>query len=162
MKTRSGLIALLVFAFDRWTKHLVETRLAPYGSYVVIPGFFDIVRSENTGVAFGLFTNAESQYKVALLIIFSIGALAMLAWLLWRNRGSEPYSQLAIALIFGGALGNVFDRIRFGSVTDFLDFYAGSYHWYTFNVADTSISIGAGLLLLGMLRKSAVERKAHA
>lgn len=167
MNMRSGLIALFVFALDRWTKHLVETRLAPYESHVVIPGFFDIVRSENTGVAFGLFTNAESQYKVALLIVFSIGALLMLAWLLWRNRADsqsrrEPYSDLAIALIFGGALGNVFDRIRFGSVTDFLDFYAGSYHWYTFNVADTSISIGAGLLLLGMLRKSALERKAHA
>ena len=159
---RSGLIAVLVFALDRWSKHLVETRLAPYESHVVIPGFFDIVRSQNTGVAFGLFTNAESQYKVALLIIFSIGALVMLAWLLWRNRSGEAYSDVAIALIFGGALGNVFDRIRFGSVTDFLDFYAGSYHWYTFNVADTSISIGAGLLLLAMLRKSAMERKAHA
>jgi signal peptidase II len=162
MNMRSGLIAVLVFALDRWSKHLVETRLAPYESHVVIPGFFDIVRSQNTGVAFGLFTNAESQYKVALLIIFSIGALVMLAWLLWRNRSGEAYSDVAIALIFGGALGNVFDRIRFGSVTDFLDFYAGSYHWYTFNVADTSISIGAGLLLLGMLRKSAMERKAHA
>ena len=159
---RSGLIAVLVFALDRWSKHLVETRLAPYESHVVIPGFFDIVRSQNTGVAFGLFTNAESQYKVALLIIFSIGALVMLAWLLWRNRSGEAYSDVAIALIFGGALGNVFDRIRFGSVTDFLDFYAGSYHWYTFNVADTSISIGAGLLLLAMVRKSAMERKAHA
>ena len=159
---RSGLIAVLVFALDRWSKHLVETRLAPYESHVVIPGFFDIVRSQNTGVAFGLFTNAESQYKVALLIIFSIGALVMLAWLLWRNRSGEAYSDVAIALIFGGALGNVFDRIRFGSVTDFLDFYAGSYHWYTFNVADASISIGAGLLLLAMLRKSAMERKAHA
>jgi signal peptidase II len=162
MNMRSGLIAVLVFALDRWSKHLVETRLAPYESHVVIPGFFDIVRSQNTGVAFGLFTNAESQYKVALLIIFSIGALVMLAWLLWRNRSGEAYSDVAIALIFGGALGNVFDRIRFGSVTDFLDFYAGSYHWYTFNVADTSISIGAGLLLLAMLRKSAMERKAHA
>jgi signal peptidase II len=162
MNIRSGLIAVLVFVLDRWSKHLVETRLAFESKVVVIPGFFDIVRSENSGVAFGLFTNAESPYKVWLLILFSVGALAMLAWLLWRNRGSEPYSQLAIALIFGGALGNVFDRIRFGSVTDFLDFYAGTYHWYTFNVADTSISIGAALLLLGMLRRGAVERKATA
>jgi len=162
MKKRPALIALLVFALDRWSKHLVETRLAFESHVVVIPGFFDIVRSENSGVAFGLFKNAEAPYKVALLIIFSIGALLMLAWLLWRNRGGEPYSEVAIALIFGGALGNVFDRIRFGSVTDFLDFYAGSYHWYTFNVADTSISIGAALLLLGMLRRGALERKAHA
>jgi len=92
MNTRSGFIAILVFALDRWSKHLVETRLAFESHVVVIPGFFDIVRSENSGVAFGLFTNAESPYKVALLILFSIGALVILAWLLWRNRDSEPYS----------------------------------------------------------------------
>jgi signal peptidase II len=156
---RASLIAILVFALDRWSKYLVETRIAPYESRVVIPGFFDIVHSRNTGVAFGIFANAASPYRGALLIAFSLGALLLLGWLLWRNRHVDQYSSVAIALIFGGAAGNVFDRLRLGSVTDFLDFYAGSYHWYTFNLADTAISVGAGLLLLGMLRRSARAEK---
>jgi signal peptidase II len=158
---RSSPIAIIVFALDRWSKFLVESRMAPYQSHVVIPGFFDIVRSHNTGVAFGLFANASSTYRVSLLLGFSICALLLLAWLLWRNRSTDPYSNIAVALIFGGAAGNVFDRIRAGSVTDFLDFYVGSYHWYTFNLADTAITIGAGLLLIGMLRRNSAGRKAH-
>jgi signal peptidase II len=156
---RASLIAILVFALDRASKFYVETRFAPYENHVVIPGFFDIVRSQNPGVAFGLFANATSQYRTALLIAFSLGALLFLAWLLWRNRATDAYSGTAIALISGGAAGNVFDRIRLGSVTDFLDFYHGSYHWYTFNLADTAISIGAGLLFLTMLRQRAPVRK---
>ncbi len=158
---RPSIIAILVFALDRWSKFLVETRLAPYESHVVIPGFFDIVRSHNTGVAFGLFAGATSRYRVVLLLTISILALLLLVWLLWRNRSADRYSSTAVALIFGGAVGNVFDRIRAGSVTDFLDFYVGSYHWYTFNLADTAITIGAGLLLLSMLRRTSAGRKAH-
>ncbi len=158
---RTSLIAILVFALDRWSKHLIETRLSPFETLTVIPGLLNIVNSKNTGVAFGLFADATSAYRVVLLLGFSIAALVSLAWLLWRNSSADPYSNTAVALIFGGALGNVFDRIRSGSVTDFLDFYRGSYHWYTFNVADTAISVGAGLLLFGMLRRSGSERKAH-
>ena len=156
---RFSLIAIVVFAIDRWTKFLIESRMAPYESHVVIPGFFDIVRSHNTGVAFGLFANSSSKYRVALLMGLSVFALFLLAWLLWRNRSTDPYSNTAVALIFGGAAGNVFDRIRAGSVTDFLDFYVGSYHWYTFNFADTAITIGAGLLLISMLRRDSARRK---
>lgn len=159
---RASIVAILVFALDRWSKYLVETRFAPYESRVVIPGFFDIVHSSNNGVAFGIFANAASPYRGGLLIAFSVGALLLLGWLLWRNRRIDRYSSVAIALIFGGASGNVFDRLRLGSVTDFLDFYAGSYHWYTFNLADTAISVGAGLLLLGMLRRPARQVKVGA
>ena len=158
---RASLIAVTVFALDRWSKHLVETGMTPYESRAIIPGFFNIVRSSNPGVAFGIFADSTSSYRVALLLAFSVVALLLLGWLLWRNRSMDAMSNTAVALIFGGAAGNVFDRIRSGSVTDFLDFYNGSYHWYTFNVADAAISLGAGLLLLGMLRRSAAERKAH-
>lgn len=158
---RPSLLALFVFGVDQWSKHLVEEWMSPYETRPVIPGFFDIVRSSNSGVAFGIFANSPSSYRLALLLSFSVIALVLLAWLLWRNRNTDTYSNTAVALIFGGAAGNVFDRIRAGSVTDFLDFYSGSHHWYIFNVADTAISIGAGLLLLSMLRRSAAERKAH-
>ena len=159
---RPSLIAIGVFALDRGTKYLIDTRLNPYESHPLIPGFFDLVRSHNSGIAFGLFAQSASQYRVAMLIVFSLTALLVLAWMLWRNRNTDAISNTAIALIFGGAAGNVFDRIQSGSVTDFLDFYAGSYHWYTFNLADTAISTGAGLLLLGILRGSALARKAGA
>lgn len=157
---RASLIALAAFALDRWSKFLVDTRLQPYQSHTVIPGFFDIVRSNNTGVAFGLFAGAASGRRVALLLGFSAAALLVLIWLLVRTSGADTLSATAVALIFGGAAGNVYDRIRAGSVTDFLDFYIGSYHWYTFNLADTAITIGAGLLLFGMIRRSPAERKA--
>ena len=80
----------------------------------------------------------------------SIVAVLLLAGMLWRIDRLDMPSAAGLALIFGGAMGNVFDRVRVGSVTDFLDFYAGTYHWYTFNVADTSICAGAGLLILSM------------
>src|SRR5277367_6159487 len=156
---RGSLIAGLIFALDRWTKHLVETRLSPYEAHTVIPGMFDIVRSSNTGVAFGLFAESSSELREILLIVFSLGAMVILAMMLWRSCHANGTGSIALARIFGGSAGNVFDRVRVASVTDFLAFYRGSHHWYTFNLADTAISVGAGLLLLSMLRRPAVEKK---
>jgi signal peptidase II len=140
-----------VFALDRWSKWLVETRVGAYDTKTVIPGFFNIVRSENPGVAFGIFAGQSTHSRTPLLIAVSILAVAILAAMLWRIERRDGYTTTGLALIFGGALGNVFDRIRGGAVTDFLDFYAASWHWYTFNIADASICIGAGLLILSML-----------
>jgi signal peptidase II len=140
-----------VFALDRCSKWLVETRFGPYDTKTVIPGFFNIVRSENPGVAFGIFAGQTTQSRTPLLIAVSILAVAVLATMLWRIERRDGYATAGLALIFGGALGNVFDRIRGGAVTDFLDFYAASWHWYTFNIADASICLGAGLLIVSML-----------
>jgi signal peptidase II len=144
-------LALGVFALDRWTKWIVETQLGSYDTKTVIPGFFNIVRSQNPGVAFGIFADNASRSRTPLLVGFSIVAVALLAGMLWRIDRLDTPSATGLALIFGGAMGNVFDRIRTGSVTDFLDFYAGTWHWYTFNLADASICTGAGLLILSML-----------
>jgi signal peptidase II len=146
-------IAASVFALDRWTKWLVETTFSPFDTKIVIPGFFSIVRSENAGVAFGLFSESTSQYRTTALILFSVAAVAVLAWMLWRVDRLDRFTAIGLALIFGGALGNVFDRVRSGVVTDFLDFYAGNVHWYTFNIADSAICVGAGLLLFAMWAK---------
>jgi len=146
------LIAISVFALDRWTKWLVETQLTAYDSHTVIPGFFNIVRSGNPGVAFGMFAGSSSRTHTLVLIALSVVAISLLAGMLWRIERLDSPSAVGLALIFGGAMGNVFDRVRVGSVTDFLDFYAGTYHWYTFNVADASICTGAGLLILSMLK----------
>ena len=145
-------LSLSVFAVDRWTKYLVETNLTFWDTRHVIPGFFDIVRSQNPGVAFGLFATSNIRFRSIILIGFSVLAILVLAVLLTRIRRWDRPTGLGVALVFGGALGNVYDRLRAGTVTDFLDFYYGTYHWYTFNIADTAICVGAGLLILSMLR----------
>jgi signal peptidase II len=147
------LVALGVFALDRWTKWMVETQFGagdPYAAKTVIPGFFNIVHSQNPGVAFGIFADNASRSRTPLLVGVSTVAVLLLAGMLWRIERLDTPSATGLALIFGGAMGNVFDRVRTGSVTDFLDFYAGTYHWYTFNVADASIFTGACLLILSM------------
>jgi signal peptidase II len=146
------IISAVVFAFDRFSKNLVETTMTFWDTKHVIPHFFDIVRSQNPGIAFGLFSQSDSRFRSVLLIGFSILALVVLAVLLTRIRRWDRPTGIGVALIFGGALGNVYDRFHAGMVTDFLDFYVGTYHWYTFNIADTAICTGAGLLILSMMR----------
>jgi signal peptidase II len=146
------LIAIGVFAMDAWTKWLVETHLSIDDSRTVIPGFLNIVRSANTGASFSFLADAPAQWRVPLLIGLSIFALALLALMVSRVEKLDGPSAPGLALICGGAMGNLYDRVRVGSVTDFLDFFAGNHHWYTFNVADASICTGAGLLILSMLK----------
>jgi signal peptidase II len=141
-----------VFAIDRLTKWIIETRVSTYDDHTVIPGFFKIVHSQNRGAAFGLFADSSWEWRTTLLIGFSIVALVVLAVMLWRTSQMERKTAIALALIFGGAMGNVFDRVRLGTVTDFLLFYIGEHQWPTFNVADSAIVIGSGLLLLDFVK----------
>ena len=142
--------ALSVFGLDRGTKWMVETRLDTWDTKVLIPGMLNIIHSENPGIAFGIFQDSVSQNRTLALVSLSVVAVLILAWLLWRIDRQDRYTAIGITLIFGGALGNVFDRVRSGRVTDFVDFYIGTWHWYTFNLADAAICTGAGLLILGM------------
>ena len=156
---RAGVVAIAaaIFALDRWTKWIVETTFSPFDNKVIIPGFFSIVRSENPGIAFGLFQESTSKYRTGALVVFSLLAIAILAWMLRRVDQMDRWTALGLALIFGGALGNVYDRVRVGAVTDFLDFYLGNVHWYTFNIADSAICTGAALLLIAMWKKPATR-----
>jgi signal peptidase II len=121
-------------------------------SHPVIPGFFDIVRSENRGVAFGLFNDSTSEWRTFILVLLSVGAVIGVSVVLWRPERLDRMSLWGFALILGGAAGNVVDRILWGHVTDFLLFYMRDYQWPAFNVADSAIVIGSGLLALGLLR----------
>jgi signal peptidase II len=143
-------VALGVFAADRWSKWMVLTHLSPDTVKPVIPGFFNLVHSENPGIAFGIFADDSGRWHTPVLVTFSIVAVAILAAMLWKIDKLDRYSALGLSLIFGGAMGNLYDRVRVGSVTDFLDFYLRSYHWYVFNVADSAVCVGAGLLLLSI------------
>ena len=144
-------LALGIFALDRSSKWLVETRLGPYDSRVVLPGYFNIVRSENPGVAFGILAEGSTHTRTLLLIAVSLAVLGVLAAMLWKAERQDRLTNLALSLILGGAAGNVFDRVRSGVVTDFLDFHLGVYHWYIFNIADSAICVGACLMILTML-----------
>ncbi len=152
-------IGIAVFALDRASKFLVEQNISAFDSKPVIPGFLDIVKSQNPGVAFGILAGSTSTFRTTLLIVFSLGALIAVASMLWRAIRMDSLTAYGLSLIFGGALGNIFDRIIHGSVTDFLDVHFGSYHWYTFNLADSAITIGAALILLAMLRPAPVHHR---
>jgi signal peptidase II len=153
-------IAAGVVALDRWSKWLVETRVSLYDSITVIPGFFNIIRSENPGVAFGMLADGANRSRTVLLVAMSFIAISILGWMLWKMGRQDRWTSLGISLIFGGAIGNVYDRVIAGRVTDFLDFYAGTWHWYTFNLADSAIFIGA--VLVGLMSLKPKPREANA
>ena len=155
------LIAALVVALDRYTKWLIAHKLTMHDSIPVIPGFFRIIHTENPGAAFGLFADSPSQWKVALLIVFSLVALAIVSLLLWKNSHRLTSTGIGLSLILGGALGNLWDRIVSRHVVDFLLFYIGRYQWPAFNVADSAIVIGACLLVFEIVfTKSPSEQSA--
>ena len=141
------IIATLVVLLDRMTKWLIAEKITQNDSVVVIPGLFRLTHVQNQGAAFGLFSESPSEFKVALLILFSVAALAVVSALLWKNGNAMNATAVALSLVFGGALGNLWDRVAAGRVIDFLDFYVGSHHWPAFNVADSAIVVGALLLL---------------
>jgi signal peptidase II len=144
-------IALIVVLLDRWTKHLAATRIALYSHIQVIPGFFRITHTENTGAAFSLFADSPAHWKTAMLIAFSLVAMVIVTVLLWRQSHALTVTAIALSLILGGATGNLWDRVARGRVVDFLLVYVKQYQWPVFNLADSAIVIGATLLVLEIL-----------
>jgi signal peptidase II len=146
--TLAAATAVVVLILDQITKLLALERLPPGMPVGVIDGFFSLTLIMNPGLAFGLLSATPTAWRwiVALL---SMGALAVLAMVGLRLLPEGGWiSSLALGLIFGGAIGNLVDRGRFGAVVDFLDFYWRGYHWPAFNVADSAITVGVTLLAL--------------
>jgi signal peptidase II len=153
MPKRSLLIALAVLLLDRIAKWAIAQTIPLEDAVNIIPGFFRLTHLENTGAAFSLFADSASPFRTTLLIAFSVAALAVASFLLWKDRSVFHSGTLALSLILGGAVGNLWDRVSDGKVTDFLDFYIGVHHWPPFNVADSAIVVGALLLFMRMFRK---------
>lgn len=143
---RLGLItALIAMILDQGSKwYILSTLIMPLQA-VEVTSFLNLVFVWNEGVSFGLFP-ADSIFQVWGLIALTLGLIVLIFIWLWQCK-TYP-SSLGFGLILGGALGNLIDRFRFGAVIDFLDFYAFEYHFYTFNIADSAISIGVALILL--------------
>ena len=151
MRKYHFLIALTVVVLDRVAKWAVAQNIPLHDSLQVIPDFFRITHVENRGAAFGLFADSPSEWKIAVLVLFSVVALVIVSALLWRNSHSMNTTGIGLSLILGGAIGNLWDRLLSGRVVDFLLFYVGQYQWPAFNVADSAIVVGAGLLVFEIL-----------
>lgn len=133
---------------DQLTKLAVWRYLAPVRQIEVIPDFFDLTFVLNTGVAFGFMAGASGFLRTALLAGTALLALGVIIAFIVKTRAEERLFLTGLSLITGGAVGNLIDRIRLGAVIDFLDFFIGSYHWPAFNLADSGITAGVGLILL--------------
>jgi signal peptidase II len=145
------LLALVVFLIDRWTKHLAAIRIPLYQHIQVIPGFFRLTHTENTGAAFSLFADSQSHWRTAMLIAFSTVAMVVVLSLLWKQKRALTITGIALSLILGGAVGNLWDRVARGRVVDFLLFYVKTHEWPVFNLADSAIVVGASLLVIEIL-----------
>ena len=141
------IIAGAVIILDQITKAVILYSLPLHHSISVIPGFFSITHIQNPGGAFGFMANQSSALRSIIFLFFSSLAICLIFY--FYKKTPEKYSLLAmgLALIFGGAIGNLIDRIRFWKVVDFLDFYVGDLHWPAFNIADSAISIGMAIFV---------------
>ena len=135
--------ALLVFVFDRLTKIKIMRSMVQGESHQVMGDYFRITSVRNTGAAFGLFAG---NHKI--FVVISMVAIALVLMLYFRGGRSHRLRAAALGLILGGALGNVYDRLRYGEVVDFLELSVGRFHWPVFNVADSAVSVGVALLAL--------------
>ena len=146
-------ISALVVVLDRITKHIVAQQLPNGQTYTVIPGIFRISDVHNTGAAFSMFAENASPVTVRnILIAFSVIAVIVLFGMLWRVGRHLTVTSVALALILGGAFGNLYDRVVYHYVIDFLEVHIVHYHWPDFNVADSCIVIGACLLMIEIFR----------
>jgi signal peptidase II len=151
-------IAVAVIVLDRVTKDWIESHVSLGAAIVVWPHVFRLTHVLNTGAAFSMFEGASSPLLVRnLLVGFSVVVAAGVVVLLWRIGRSLTPTSVALALILGGAIGNLYDRLRFAYVVDFLEVHIVHYHWPDFNVADSAIVVGACLLLLEMLRPQKIS-----
>ena len=160
--TGSKIIKLLTISFvlvllDQATKAVIGHYLQPYHSISVIPGFFNLTHIHNPGGAFGFLAGADPILRKVVFLFASLLAVGLILWYYLKTPVSYPLLATAFAMIFGGAIGNLIDRIRTGKVVDFLDFYVGNRHWPAFNVADSAITIGIGIFILHLLFKKLPE-----
>lgn len=146
-----ALTVALVVILDQIVKALVRSRLTYGESVVVIPDFMSLTRVHNTGAAFGLLDPVDFPFKPVVMLLLPMAALAGLAIYSASLAPEQRLSRLGLAFVIGGAAGNLIDRLAAGYVLDFVDVYWGDWHFWAFNVADASINVGVGLMILDLL-----------
>lgn len=151
------LVALVIIVLDQVTKLWIVSSIPVNRAVEVIPGFFDLVHARNPGAAFGIFSRSAAGYRSAFFIAISAVALVVILWLLITTREPDVYLLAGYTLFFGGAAGNLIDRVLYGEVIDFLDFYVGAVHWPAFNVADSALCLGTACFFLHVFLKAPEE-----
>jgi len=152
-------VFLFVLVADIASKHWAKFNLDPRNPIKVIPDLFDLTLVCNKGAAFGMFSSLSDTTRWVSLAVVSVLALGVVLRFMLKEAKGDYYSQLALAGILAGALGNIIDRFRYDCVIDFLDVYVGDYHWPAFNVADSAISVGVAILIFRMvLMPTTVEK----
>ncbi len=147
------IFCLGILLLDQWTKSLVVEKLPLYQRVEVVQGFFNLTHVRNTGGAFGIFGGEKGGVGSILFVVVSVIAIGAIIFLFVKIRENEKTLALSFSLVLSGAIGNLIDRLRYGEVVDFLDFHLSTYHWPAFNVADSAICIGIGLLALQLLKQ---------
>jgi signal peptidase II len=145
------IVCFLILFVDQWTKYVVEQKIALYQKVEVIHGFFNLVHVGNTGGAFGIFGGERGGLGSLFFVAVSLVAIGSILFLFVRLKEDEKTLPLSLSLILSGAIGNLVDRFWHGEVVDFLDFYISSYHWPAFNIADSAICVGIGLMAIALL-----------
>jgi signal peptidase II len=141
----------LVMALDQATKWLITRHLPFYSEKTIVSGFFNLIHIHNAGGAFGIFAKNSGGLQSMAFIGIAVAAMGLILYLYKKIPDHYPVLAVGLALIFGGASGNLIDRLRIGRVIDFIDFYIGSLHWPAFNVADAAITVGMGIFAFYIL-----------
>ncbi len=148
---RLGLIAGAVIIADQITKFIILRDVGLHTTIPVIPGFFQITHVQNPGGAFGFLANQSALVRGILFLAVSTVAVGLVAWFYHKTPPTHRWLAAGFALIFGGAIGNLIDRVRLGRVVDFLDFFIGRWHWPAFNVADSAITVGITIFVIHVI-----------
>lgn len=152
-------IFLLVVCLDQLTKLWVVRVFDLYESWVIIPGFFNFTYLTNTGAAFGILAGHPAWWRQLFFIGVALVALIAIFFLHKKIAAENHWYTVSLALIAGGAVGNLIDRVRLGAVTDFLDVYYSNHHWPAFNLADSAITVGVGIFLVVNFLQTQKEKR---
>ena len=153
---------LVILLLDQWTKYEVQQRLYLRQTVEVIHGFFNLIHIRNTGGAFGIFGGDKGGLGSLFFVVVSLIAIGSILFFFLKVKEDEKTLSLSLSLVLSGAIGNLIDRLMYGEVVDFLDFHLFSYHWPAFNIADSAITLGIGLMALELLILDKKRRKGNA
>jgi signal peptidase II len=144
-------LPIAIVALDQLTKAVVRAKVPEFGAVTIVPGLLNITHVRNTGMAYGILDRTDFPFKTVLIACIGVAALVAVGMYAASLARHHLMARVGLALIIGGAAGNVLDRLTVGSVVDFVDVYWGAWHFWAFNVADSAISVGVGIMILDML-----------